>query len=77
LEWALAAARRATALNDSWHWGHLALGYAYLFQRQYDQALAETERGVALNPDEATSWAILAQMFSLVGRSEEALQKAE
>src|SRR5262245_14555956 len=32
---ALAAAQRALALNDSIPGGHLALGYVYLWQKQY------------------------------------------
>jgi tetratricopeptide (TPR) repeat protein len=53
LEPAVAAAQRALALNDSVHWSHQVLGYIYLYQQQYDQALAEMEEAVALAPDEA------------------------
>ena len=31
----------------------MVLGYIYLYQQQYEQALAEMERAVALAPNEA------------------------
>ena len=34
------------------------LGYVYLWQKQYEQALAEMERAVALDPNEAGSYAL-------------------
>ena len=53
LEPAVAAGQRALALHDSLHWNHIVLGYISLYQQQYDQALAEMERAVALAPTEA------------------------
>ena len=41
------------------------------------QALVEVERAVALDPNEAGSYALLAEVLSRVGRSEEALEAAE
>jgi adenylate cyclase len=71
------AAQRAVALNDSLWVAHLILGYVYLNQKQYEQALAEMERGIALNQNDASSYASLAIVLSCVGRSEEALRAAE
>ncbi|HEV8716503.1 MAG TPA: tetratricopeptide repeat protein [Candidatus Binatia bacterium] len=76
LEEALAAAQRALALNDAWHANHIVLGYVYLSQQQYDQALAEIEQGVAFAPNEADSYAALAEVLSRVGRTEDALEAA-
>ena len=76
LELALAAVQRSMALNASFQWNHLALGSIYLDQHQYDQALAETEQGVAIAPTLAESYATLADVLSRVGRSEEALEAA-
>jgi tetratricopeptide (TPR) repeat protein len=76
LEPAMAAVQRALALNDSLHWNHTSLGYIYLYQRHYEQALAEMERGVALAPPEAWSYAALAEVLSRVGRTEDALEAA-
>jgi len=50
------------------------LGYCYLFQKQYEQALAEIERAVALAPTEAGSSAALAAVLSCAGRTEDALE---
>ncbi len=38
-------------------WIKSSLGYIYLYQQQYDQALAEMERAVAIAPTEAESYA--------------------
>jgi adenylate cyclase len=76
LEPALAAVQRALVLNDSYHRGHINLGYVYLYQQQYDQALEEMERGVILVPTEADSYAALAEVLSRVGRIKDALEAA-
>jgi adenylate cyclase len=54
----------------------MSLGYVSLYQQQYDQALAEMERAVALAPTEAWSYAALAEVLSRVGRTEDALAAA-
>src|SRR5262249_40815285 len=71
LEQALAAAQRAIALNDSSPEGHGTLSFVYLWQKQYDQAVAEMERVIALAPNAAGGYARLAEMLSRMGRSEE------
>jgi adenylate cyclase len=76
LEPAVAAVHRALTLHDSWHWNYIVLGYISLYQRQYEQALAEMERSVSLNPTEAESYAALAEVLSRMGRTEEALEAA-
>jgi tetratricopeptide (TPR) repeat protein len=76
LEPAVVAGQRALALNDSLHWNHIVLGRIYLYQQQYDQALAEMERAVALAPTEAGSYAGLAMVLSDMGRTEDALEAA-
>ena len=49
--------RRWRRRNGPWpsmtpvHWNHIVLGYIYLCQQQYEQALAEMERAVALAPN--------------------------
>jgi TolB-like protein/Flp pilus assembly protein TadD len=76
LEPAVAAIQRALALNDSYHFNHMVLGYISLNQQQYEQALAEMERAVALAPTAAGPYAALAEVLSCVGRTEEALAAA-
>jgi tetratricopeptide (TPR) repeat protein len=56
---------------------HLALGYVCLYQQQYEQAVAEMERAVALYPNGAESYANLAEVLSRVGRADEALWAVE
>ncbi len=75
LEPALTAARRSLALNDSYV-SHVTLGDVYLYQKQYDQALAEMELAVAVAPTEAFSRAALAMVLSYMGRLEDALEAA-
>src|SRR5262249_47751236 len=72
----VAAVERALALNDSYHFNHIEMGYIYLFQRHYEQALAEMERGVTLAPTEAWTHAALAEVLSDMGRTEDALEAA-
>jgi TolB-like protein/Tfp pilus assembly protein PilF len=76
LELAVAVGQRAVALNDSFHWSHIYLGYIYLYQQQYEQALVEMERAVTLDPTEAGTYAALAEVLSRVGRKEEAREAA-
>jgi TolB-like protein/Flp pilus assembly protein TadD len=76
LEPAMTAAQRGLALNDSWQWSHLNLGYVYLNQQQYEQALAEMERAATLPATEADSYAARALMLSQIGRTEDALEAA-
>jgi tetratricopeptide (TPR) repeat protein len=52
------------------------LGYIHLSQQQYEQALAEMERAVAIDPNEAWSYAAQADVLSRMGRSEDALAAA-
>jgi len=77
VEQAVEAAQRAVALSDSLWSAHRALGYVYLYQQQYEQAVAEMERAVALYPNEAVNYADLAEVLSRVGRVDEALRAAE
>jgi TolB-like protein/Flp pilus assembly protein TadD len=76
LEPAVAAVQRALALNDTFHWTYICLGYLSLYHQQYEQALTEMERGVALAPTEAGTYAALAEVLSRMGRAEDALKAA-
>ena len=72
----MAAIQHALVLNDSSHWNHELLGWISLYQHQYEQAVAEMERAVALAPTEAESYASLAEVLSDMGRTGEALKAA-
>jgi tetratricopeptide (TPR) repeat protein len=77
LEETSAAAQRVIALDDTSLWGHVVLGYVYLLQKQYEQAIVELERAIALDPNMALSYAFLAETLSRVNRTEEALRVVE
>jgi adenylate cyclase len=55
----------------------MVLSAAYLWKKQYEQASAEAERVIALNPSNGAIYASLANSLSLLGRSEEALGLVE
>jgi tetratricopeptide (TPR) repeat protein len=77
LERASAAAQRAIALNDNLPGGHSTLGYIYIFQKQYELAIAEMERAIALDPHFSWGYTGLAVTLGCMGRREEALQMVE
>jgi adenylate cyclase len=74
---ALAAAQRSIALSDAYPAGHLPLGFVYLWQKQYEQAMAEMKRIVALDPNLADGYAGLAEVLSRVGKPQEAVEMVE
>src|SRR3989442_11149293 len=74
LERALALAQQAVALDDSLPAAHSLLSIAYAQQQQYEQAIAEGERSIALDPNNADSYASQAEALIWAGRPEEALR---
>jgi adenylate cyclase len=77
LEQAFAAAQKTIALNDSDPWAHTVLGYVYLWKKQHDQAIAEAERAIMLDPDLGDGYATQAAILNAVGKPEEAIGVAE
>jgi len=72
-------AQKAIALDDTYAEAHATLSALYSQKSEYDKALAEGERAVALNPNGAYVIVRYASILTLAGRSEEAiplLQKA-
>ena len=53
LEHAFQAARKALTLDDSYADAHWVMATLYQTKRQYEQAVPEFERGLALNPNNA------------------------
>jgi adenylate cyclase len=49
----------------------------YVLQQQYDQAIAEGERAITLDPNRADSYAMQSNLLHLAGRPEEALRRVE
>ncbi len=71
--------QKALALDDTLAEAHSLLGFLYTQKREYEKAVAEGERAVALNPGDPTVLAYYARSLYFAGRTEEAiplLQKA-
>jgi len=64
---ALAAIRA----DDEDPWAHFALGYVYLYTRRFDDALAESELALRLNPSFALAQGLQGMTLSYAGRWEE------
>src|SRR5262249_43964716 len=77
LERALEAAQAAVTLDDSLPFAHALLGMVYGNNQQYDQAIAEGERAIALDPNNADSYERQAEVLHFAGRPEEALRMIE
>jgi adenylate cyclase len=79
LEKSIELAQKALAMDDSIPGGHALLCALYSIQRDYDKAIAEGEKALALNPGSTSVLANYASSLRLAGRPEEAiplLQKA-
>jgi len=67
-------ARKASDLNDALDITQALMGMIYLYQREYDLALASAEKAVALSPSGADAHGWLAGILSGCGRQKEALE---
>jgi tetratricopeptide (TPR) repeat protein len=76
LERAFELAQQALALDDSLPRSHSLLSLVHVLQ-QYDQAIAEGERAITLEPNNADSYAYQSNILHLAGRPEEALRVVE
>jgi tetratricopeptide (TPR) repeat protein len=74
LEKGIELAQKALAIDDSLASPHGLLCALYLAKREYDKAIAEGERGVALNPGGTSELVNYAASLSYAGRPEEAIQ---
>ena len=72
---AIELVQKAIELDDGY--AHSVLGFLLLQIRQYDKAVAEAERGVALNPSSADSHAWLGVTLRFSGRYQEAIPEFE
>ncbi|HEV8717041.1 MAG TPA: tetratricopeptide repeat protein, partial [Candidatus Binatia bacterium] len=74
LERAFTLAHKALALDDSLPRAHSVLSLIDAEHQQHDQAIAEGERAIALDPNNADSYTGQAEMLNEAGRPEEALR---
>src|SRR5262249_5317116 len=77
LERANELAQNALALDDSLPIAHSLLSWVYGQKQQYDQAVAEGERAIALDPNNEGSYEGQAEVLNFAGRPEEALRAVE
>jgi adenylate cyclase len=73
LAWAIELAQKAISLDDSNAAAYSVLGWVYAMKRQYDQAIAECERAVFLDPNSADNFLRLGIALNWAGRAEEAI----
>src|SRR5215510_8663939 len=73
LERAFALVQRAAALDDSLPVPHRVLSLVYLGKTRHDQAIAEAERAIALDPNNAEAYMGLGSTLAMAGRPEEAI----
>ena len=77
LKQAMELGQKAARLADTLPLAHLALGFAHLWQRQHEQAIAEAERAMALNPNDAECYGALADILNYAGQPQEAIPLLE
>ena len=65
--------KRPSAWMNHWISAHYVLGFIYHFSGRYDEAIAEGERAVELNPNGADALAFLGNILNRAGRPEEAI----
>ena len=73
IEWFLQAARNAVKHDDTDSSAHLVLGYAYMWDRQYDLAIAAEQRAVTLHPGNAFAHVALGEALDLSGDPRQAI----
>ena len=66
-------AKKALSLDESLDTAHSVLGVFYHFTGRYDDAVAEGERAVELNPNGADNLVFLGNILNRAGRPEEAI----
>jgi adenylate cyclase len=73
IEEGIELAQKALAMDDSIGEGHAVLSSLYLARREYDKAIAEGERAVALNPGGTLALVNYANSLAHAGKPEEAV----
>lgn len=73
LEKALANARTAVSLDENDYQAHWALGWAYLYSRQFDRAMASYLRAQELNPHDTEVLAEMANPLIYTGEAQKAV----
>lgn len=64
-------------MDDSIPLAHMVLGLSYLFKARHEQAIAEMERAVSLDPNSADGYSSLGLALAYAGRAEEGIRFIE
>jgi adenylate cyclase len=70
-------AQKAIALDDSLDMAHALVGRLNSYKRQYEKAISEGKKAVALGPNNSGNMAMLAINLRVAGKAEEAVKWAE
>ncbi|CAB1059125.1 Adenylate cyclase (EC [Olavius sp. associated proteobacterium Delta 1] len=77
LDRALEMVEKLVANDDSSGYAYFALSIISLFKKEHEKAIADAEKLIALAPERADSYALLATIFISVGRTGEAIEMVE
>ena len=69
LEQGFELAQKAIAMDDSLSLAHIVLGAGYLLRKQHEQAIAEAERAISLDPNFAEGYGGAGVRFELGGQA--------
>jgi adenylate cyclase len=70
-------AQKALAIDESHDGVHSLLAFIYVIRRQYDKAVSEAERAVALNPNGSDAYMFLGNALGSLGKWEESITYVE
>ena len=70
-------AERAVALDDELGLAHARLGWLHLWDKTHDAAIAELERAIQLDPNDAEGYAWLAEILNYSGDPERSLEMTQ
>jgi tetratricopeptide (TPR) repeat protein len=76
-EQALQLGRKAVLLDPDSVLGHRVMGLVHLARGEYEQAAAEIDRALALNPSDSVGLQAYAEVLLWLGRIDEAIQASE
>jgi len=64
-------------LDETLAWAHAVLGWALLWQHQFERAIAEAEQAVRLDPNSADAHWVLANILRMAGRAADSVELME
>jgi TolB-like protein len=77
VEGAIAGAKTAVALDEQDPWGHVALGFVHGYTRNCDDAIAEMQRALGINPNFALAHGLFGLVLAWASKARQALEEIE